>query len=64
MKRVLLSAALVACARRGLTGRSATIEMDGGELHIEWRETDGHVIMTGPAATVYRGQVDLRQFGA
>lgn len=43
-------AALVACARRGLTGRAATLELDGGELHIEWRESDGHVIMTGPFA--------------
>jgi diaminopimelate epimerase len=41
-------AALVACARRGLTDRKATLELDGGELTIEWRESDGHVIMTGP----------------
>ena len=50
-------AALVACARRGLTGRSATIEMDGGELHIEWRESDGHVIMTGPVALEFTGRL-------
>ena len=41
-------AALVACARRNLTGRKAVIETDGGELTVEWRERDGHVIMTGP----------------
>lgn len=41
-------AALVACARRNLTDRKATIVLDGGELQIEWRETDNHVIMTGP----------------
>lgn len=50
-------AALVACARRGLTGRSATIEMDGGELHIDWRESDGHVIMTGPVALEFTGRL-------
>lgn len=50
-------AALVACARRGLTGRSATIEMDGGELHVEWREDDGHVIMTGPVALEFTGRL-------
>ncbi|MDP1738521.1 MAG: diaminopimelate epimerase [Caulobacter sp.] len=50
-------AALVAAARRGLTGRSATVEMDGGELHIEWRETDGHVIMTGPVALEFTGRL-------
>ena len=40
-------AALVAAARRGLTGRKATVSLPGGDLSIEWRE-DGHVIMTGP----------------
>ncbi len=41
-------AALVACARRGLTDRAATVVVDGGELVIEWRESDDHVLMTGP----------------
>ncbi len=41
-------AALVACARRGLTGRSARIDVDGGELHIRWDEATDHVFMTGP----------------
>lgn len=41
-------AALVACARRGLADRRATLALDGGDLTIEWRESDGHVLMTGP----------------
>ena len=41
-------AALVAAHRRGLVNRRAKVEMDGGVLEIEWRESDGHVIMTGP----------------
>jgi len=41
-------AALVAAARRGLTGRHAVIEADGGELEIDWDESSGHVFMTGP----------------
>ncbi len=41
-------AALVACARRGLSGRKATMLLDGGALQVEWREADNHVIMTGP----------------
>ena len=41
-------AALVAAARRGLTGRRALIEADGGELEIDWDEETGHVFMTGP----------------
>ena len=40
-------AALVAASRKGLTGRTTTMELDGGELEIDWRE-DGHVWMTGP----------------
>ena len=41
-------ATLVAAARRGLTGRKARIRLPGGELTIEWRESDDHVLMTGP----------------
>ncbi|MEM9421361.1 MAG: diaminopimelate epimerase [Pseudomonadota bacterium] len=40
-------ATLVSAHRRRLTGREATVEMDGGPLHIHWRETDDHVLMTG-----------------
>jgi len=49
-------AALVAASRRDLTGRYATLELDGGELHIEWRGDD-HVIMTGPAAVDFMGEL-------
>jgi diaminopimelate epimerase len=49
-------AALVAAARRDLVDRSATLELDGGELFIEWRD-DGHVIMTGPAAVDFAGEL-------
>ncbi len=47
-------AALVAANRRSLTGRKAVLELDGGELEIEWR-ADNHVIMTGPAALDFEG---------
>jgi diaminopimelate epimerase len=50
-------AALVAAHRRGLTGRAATLEMDGGELHIQWRERDDHVLMTGPIAVEFTGRL-------
>jgi diaminopimelate epimerase len=50
-------AALVAAARRGLTDRSAVIVTDGGELLIEWRAEDDHVIMTGPAAVDFAGEL-------
>jgi len=48
-------AALVAANRRGLTTTHATLELDGGELFIEWRQSDGHVLMTGPAAVEFTG---------
>jgi diaminopimelate epimerase len=52
-------AALVACARRGLTGRRATVVVDGGELVIDWDETTGHVFMTGPVEVERTGVLDL-----
>jgi diaminopimelate epimerase len=41
-------AALVAAVRRELSARKATVSLPGGDLVIEWRESDGHVLMTGP----------------
>ena len=54
-------AALVNAHRRGLTGRRAILQMDGGKLTIEWR-SDGHVLMTGPVATAFVGQLDLATY--
>jgi diaminopimelate epimerase len=49
-------AALVAGVRRNhVTGRGAWVHLDGGPLFIEWRESDGHVLMTGPVATAFTG---------
>ncbi|RIJ17863.1 diaminopimelate epimerase [Henriciella mobilis] len=41
-------AALVCAARAGKTDRKAKLILDGGELTIDWRESDDHVFMTGP----------------
>ncbi|HEY5299375.1 MAG TPA: diaminopimelate epimerase [Acetobacteraceae bacterium] len=51
-------AALVNAHRRGLTGRLATMVLDGGELVVEWLES-GRILMTGPVSTAYTGTVDL-----
>lgn len=48
-------AAAVASFLNGRTGRIVEVELRGGLLRIKWDETDGHVYMTGPAATVYDG---------
>jgi diaminopimelate epimerase len=53
-------AALVAASRRGLTGRTAEVILDGGALEIAWREDD-HVLMTGPVATSFHGSFDPAQ---
>ena len=52
-------ATAVAAIRRGLAGRKVKLVLDGGTLAIEWREDDGHVLMTGPTATPFSGRVDL-----
>ena len=52
-------AAVVAGVRRGLTERRVTVILDGGALDIEWRESDGHVLMTGDATEVYRGEIEV-----
>ena len=50
-------AALVAAHRRGLAGRRAVIEVEVGELVVEWREADGHVLMTGPVEVEFTGRL-------
>ncbi|MFC3612530.1 diaminopimelate epimerase [Lutimaribacter marinistellae] len=52
-------AAAVAAVRRGLTGRSVRIDLDGGTLHVDW--CDDGVWMTGPTAHVFDG-VLTREF--
>ena len=41
-------AVAVAAARKGLANRSVTIELPGGPLQLDWRESDSHILMTGP----------------
>lgn len=50
-------AVAVAAARRGLTGHSVVIDLDGGQIAVEWRD-DG-VWMTGPTAHVFDGVLNL-----
>ena len=57
-------AAAVAAARLRRTGRKVTVTMPGGDLLIEWRERDDHVLMTGPVAYEYQGKFDPALFAA
>ena len=52
-------ATAVAACLTGRAGRHSTIVMDGGTLDIEWRESDNHVYMTGPAAFVFDGEIEI-----
>jgi diaminopimelate epimerase len=50
-------AALVAAVRRRLSDRVARVQVDGGDMTIEWRASDNHVIMTGPVELEAEGTI-------
>ncbi len=52
-------ATLVAAVKTLLASRRNTVVMDGGCLDIEWSETTDHVYMTGPAAFVFEGDIEI-----
>lgn len=52
-------ATAVAAAITGRSGRQSHIIMDGGTLDIDWREADGHVYLSGPAAIAFEGTIEL-----
>ena len=52
-------AAVVSGQLRGLLDQQVKVHLPGGSLIIEWQGTDQAVMMTGPAATVFEGQVQL-----
>jgi diaminopimelate epimerase len=55
-------AAAVASAQRELTGRKVKVSLPGGDLLIEWRESDGHILMTGPYALDYESTLPAELF--
>ena len=48
-------ASVVASSLAGKTGRRVIVHLPGGNLDCEWQESDNHVIMRGPAETVFQG---------
>ncbi len=52
-------AAVVAGVLTGRLGRKALVHLNGGDLEIEWRESDGHVFMRGEAVEVFRGEIEV-----
>jgi diaminopimelate epimerase len=57
-------AVVVAAARLKRTGRRARVSLPGGDLQIEWRERDDHVLMTGPVEYEYESRFDPALFAA
>lgn len=51
-------AAVVAGVRRKVCNRKVTVQLPGGELFIEWRDSDNRIMMTGPVAEVFSGEFD------
>lgn len=52
-------ATAVACVLNGLTEPEVTVKLLGGELLIEWDREQNMIYMTGPAATVFEGEIPL-----
>jgi diaminopimelate epimerase len=57
-------AAAVAAARLKRTGRKVTVTLPGGDLTVEWREADNHVLMTGPVEFEFEGRFDPALFAS
>lgn len=53
-------ALVVAAVAAGLADRKCTVTLPGGDLQIEWRESDGKVYMTGPAELAFQGNAVVR----
>lgn len=53
-------AAAVSCILNGLTEEKVTVKLLGGDLEIEWNREENIVYMTGPAVTIYDGNIDIR----
>ncbi len=52
-------AALVAAVLNEKSSRRATLHLNGGDLDVEWQATDNHVVMTGAAEEVFRGEIEI-----
>lgn len=48
-----------ACILNGWTDRTLTVHLRGGDLLIEWERQKNTIFMTGPAVTVFDGEIDI-----
>lgn len=54
-------ASIVACALNGYIENEANVELLGGTLKIRWDKENNHIYMTGPATTVFEGEIDYKE---
>lgn len=52
-------AVLVAGVLAGKLSRKSTLLLPGGPLSIEWNKSNNHIMMTGPAVSVFKGEVEI-----
>jgi diaminopimelate epimerase len=52
-------ASVVACVLNDLTGNEVTVHLLGGDLRVRWDTDSNRVFMTGPATTVFEGEIDV-----
>ena len=52
-------ATVVAAVLEGRAERTTQVDLPGGPLYIEWRESDNHIYMTGPADLVFEGSASI-----
>lgn len=50
-------ATVIACNLNGYVKNDVNVELPGGILKIKWNKENNHVYMTGPAITVFRGEI-------
>lgn len=52
-------ASVMACILNGYTDHKVLVHLLGGDLEIEYDETTNHIFMTGPATTVFEGEISI-----
>jgi diaminopimelate epimerase len=55
------AAALVAAVVNGFTDREVFVHLKGGDVFLQWEESDGHLWVTGPAVYVFTGTYDYEE---
>lgn len=52
-------AAVVSSIMRNYVDNCVEVDMEGGNVFIEWKKENGHIYMTGEAKTVFEGEIDV-----